>query len=747
MKTFKYLTIMFLALLCMAGCKKESLDPVVYRITAPESDIYTVSCLEYAAAGETVEVTVTVSDKAAKVTSVLYNDSACKEVSAEGDKYVYSFEMPSRDVELKVNTSSERYGIRCIEDDYCIAYDVPEDAVAGSEVTFRLQLLEDTYTITSVSYGTAEDEVCELVGSDEIESPNDPSLTFTVYTFRFTMPARDVTLKPVSERPMFRVYRPGYKEFGEYKDAHVYVRVQNHYRVDYDDPTADEYGNVKDPDDPYWPDARIVESVKGDVVMFLVDFDLGYDSPAYHDNNPQEFITVTGIDSGVECPVSWTLDQRTGLEAWGFTMPEEDVLIEGHTTELTTYEGEEFVDTYDGYYIHWGNEFASTVQTASAADIDLELKASTLFLVNSTDTDRTPGYDYDNEGLYSYSESDSYIAFDHDSCADEQGRDKDGFGIQGQYAPEAWVVDVIDLEDGGLSENIRYFFTVKKSAGVKGFIAASNGSGSRFLIQVVTASGTEYWYYYAPAGARSLFKVTADFSGKDINEEGAVSVVRRADDDAIVCRYSYTDGAPVFENPGSEAGTYTGESGELVLDGLGNGTLDGKEGTYTVDVNIITFTSGDTAVSLVIDRSAKTYTITTGIAEWTGPLHYTLTTETGNGGPGTKVIMDLVLNSGEKGMAKIQVAFASPYSGDLGYGSEDIINDVRSYVYDSTSGTITISNVLQGKVSGWGQERRDIVLKVSEDKNSLAFTVDKLISTTNPNKYVTVTGLSMTATE
>ena len=113
------------------------------------------------------------------------------------------------------------------------------------------------------------------------------------------------------------------------------------------------------------------------------------------------------------------------------------------------------------------------------------------------------------------------------------------------------------------------------------------------------------------------------------------------------------------------------------------------------------------------------------------------------------MFITVTLDSGEKGQAKIQARFFGPYNSDdpYAYGSEELINDTQAYVYDSSAETLIISNVLQGKSGAWGSERKDIVFEVSPDKGSLTFTIDWIISTANPNKYVGVTGLSLTAVE
>lgn len=185
--------------------------------------------------------------------------------------------------------------------------------------------------------------------------------------------------------------------------------------------------------------------------------------------------------------------------------------------------------------------------------------------------------------------------------------------------------------------------------------------------------------------------------------------------------------------------------GELVLDGFGGGILGGAEGTYTVDGNKVVFLVGGTEErTLLIDRSTMTYTVSESVS-WDGPKNFSLVTETGTG-PSSKVFFLLTIDEGEAGMAKVQVTFASPYTGTIdGYGSEDLTNDTQAYVYDAGSQTLTVTNVLQGKSSSWVSERKDLVFSVSADKTGLTCMFNRIYSTRSPNKYVELKGLTLTA--
>lgn len=513
---------------------------------------------------------------------------------------------------------------------------------------------------------------------------------------------------------IFRIYTRQY----DLRNDGVYVHPYNHYRVDYDDPNCcNEYGNVADPGDPFWPNARIVESKPNDTVLIIADFDLGYDSPANHGNDPTGFLSVKGLDSnlqptGNEYPLVWNYDSKSGLWAWFLKMPKETVLIEATAHPLTTYVGQEFVGEYDCFFIPWGSAYGNTVRSVSTPDASLELKDNTVFTLKS-ETGRVPGYDYDNRGVYIYKDGD--ITFDEEACKNIAGRDNDGIALQGKYDPQAWVMMSFDLEDGGLDETYRYFFTVKKSAKVTDYKIAANEAGERFLIAATVDGEREYWYYNAPGGQKTLSKVKADFAGKDIDEEGVEATVY-SEDGVALFKYKYADGKPVFEYPGREAGTYTDEAGEgedLVLDGFGEGTYGDREGTYTIDESgmnlVFTCTDNGEEITFVLYKNDGTYSKQeaqpsagpTGTYSTDGSYSYE---------------MRVTVN----GDGKADFYFAN--GGTVYYDEHGV-----SCVYDATAKTIVLSGFMMGNPETWGNSSLQTVdFTVSDDGSTLTCQTEKI---------------------
>lgn len=729
-----------LAALSVAGCKKENLEETLsYRISVPEASGYTVSAPEYAVAGETVEVTVTVSDDALNISSVLYNGTACEQELFNEDEnvYVYSFVMPEKDVTITVNTSSLRHSIRFTDGDGYVFFvgDDPEsgeqqtEAIAGETVNFVIVREQDCkVAIQFVTYG--EGKVCEM---DKDKTTVDEETGATTYHYSFVMPENDVLLTAVTSEGKIRIYRKS----GDHVNVHMLNSIKkedtNGDGVEDGDPIPD-----TDPDNPT-PGDNIYESVPGKLVVFRLEIDFGYETVAEGDNaNISNFVTVEGRESGSTYDVRWRTDDY-GTTGWSFFMPQEPVLITSKDgVEITIYEGKPFVAEYSGYYIPWGSDYAGNITSVSSPDVEFELKANTVFTLKSL-SGNVPGYTYDQIGLYSC--TDNVISYDDDACGNEAGRDNDGIGIQGDFNEDAWVMTALDPAQGGLDNTFRYFFSVKKSPEVSAFTAAANESGNRFLIEVTKSSGKEYWYYDAPVGQKTLSKVTADFEGKSISEDGADSkITNEAGTD--IFRYSVVEGKPVFRFVGKEAGTYTdnaGTAGKLVLDGLGEGTYEGKPGSYVLDesgMNLtFTYTEGG-EVSFIIYQNEKTYSIQA---------------ESGDSIEGTYSSNECYAYIGSNNWITDGIMRVTVYpDGTADFylaGDGEVFHDEHGIncTYDPESKKLILSNFLMwrnpGSWSGGTTMLKTVDFSVSDDKSTLTCLTDMIQHTgKGPNYLFYTTG-------
>lgn len=710
MKLFKVLAILGVTSVLAFSCKeKENFEneDLLYEISVAETDQISVDVQELSTAGKEIPVTVTLAEGAElKITSVLFNETPCEFVSENGNVYKYKFTMPASSVTIKVETSKTAFSIFWDKEDskYSIS-STTSKAEAGDEVTFTVSVIDLVYKVSSVAYGTTG-ELCEQQGDPEFAG-NDATVGPLVYDFKFTMPERDVTLTVALEESWNKIYRTS--------DPNANIRMLNRLYPDGHNPDIDE-----DIENEY--DKKVCKGKFKQMGYFVIDATPGYiyDAPV-----------IKGKITGNGYNAVYANHEGYGL-CYGFQMPAEPLDITISAREENIYDGKPFVKSYDAFWLKVRT--SSLIYSEKDPTMEYELMKNTTYRISSTDDNSFSGL-----GFYSFDESANKFAYDYDKMKANLETQKTVAGLEGRYGDEISFVSVVNIAEP-IPDNTRYYIAAGDGL-VSDFISAS--ANGNLILMSFMYDGKQRYYLYDHNDGMSLTKVDVEFeTGSTIADSDASAVVEK--DGQPVLRYSVEDGKPVLATKGSEAGTYTGDKGDLVLDGFGGATLGGVEGKYTVDGNVVRFVDGSQTETVVtIDKSAKTYSVISGEEGWTGPSNFELTTDTGQGLV-NEVKITLVLNSDKT--ASIRAYFTS--GGSFG-GPEDLINDKQAYVYDAAAGTLTVTNVYQGTGGGvWDNPvRKDIVFNVSGDKKSLEFTVDALYSTATNRKYVVVTGKSLTAVE
>lgn len=709
MKLFKVFAILGVTSALAFSCKeKENFEneELLYEISVTETDKVSVDVQEISAAGKEIPVTVTVAEGAElKVTSVLFNGTPCEFVSEDGNVYKYKFTMPASAVTISVKTSETAFSIYwdSEDSDYSVTCTTSK-AEPGEEVSFSVSVINLVYKVTSVSYGSAG-EFCEQVGDPEF-ADNDATVGPLVYDFKFTMPERDVTLNVTLEESLNKISRTS--------DPNANIRMLNRLYPDGYNPDIDE-----DIENEY--DRKVCKGKFGQGAYFVIDATPGYvyDAPV-----------VKGKITGNGYTAVYANHEGYG-ECYGLTMlPAEPIDITITAREENIYEGKPFVKSYDAFWLKVRT--LSYIYSEAAPTMEYELMKNTTYSISSTDENKFSGL-----GFYSFDKSANTFAYDYDKMKDNLVTQNTNAGLDGRYGDEISFVSVVNIAEP-IPDNTRYYIAAGDGK-ISDFISAS--ANGNLIIMSFKYDGEQRYYIYNQNEGMSLTKVDVVFEkGSTLADQNAEAVAMI--DGTPVLKYTVEDGKPVLSEQGSEAGTYTGDKGDLVLDGFGGATLGGVEGDYTIDGNVVRFVDGSQTETVVtIDKSAKTYSVVSGEEGWTGPSNFELTTDTGHGLV-SEVKITLVLNADKT--ATFRAYFTS--GGSFG-NPENLIYDTQAYVYDASAGTLTVTNVYQGTGSGWGTGRKDIVFNVSGDKKSLEFTVDALYSTATSSKYVVVTGKSLTAVE
>ena len=652
---------------------KDEPEEQTFDITGPTSEFYKVEFPESAKEGEDVTVTVIpVAD--VTIVGVRYNSKKAELI----EENVYKFTMPKKNVELTVESSST---VTVVESCYFKSETDKKIAQAGDLVTvvFYVNNIEDMIASATVN-GTIK---CKLEKIDLGE-----------YTYSFTMPEGPA----VVEAQLASEYHIIEREWDEHCRINMLDCINNQG-------TPEEFCSQKE---------------EG-IVHFIYRWDLGYDV----------ICTVTGMETGKDYTdeVFWSLasDNHLYQDCWAFYMPDEPVLIKAVSTERNAYEGTDFVGEYAGYWITDGENL---IYSSSEPTMNLELRKSGAFFVNTTDANA-----YEFSGIYTV--TDGQLASDREVARGD-------FALRGKILEDGYAFAIVDniLHDN--VDNRRFYLVGKDNFD---FVCASDKYATRFLLEA-NEGGQKSWYFIERDN-QSIKKAIVSFtSGSSIGEtceamvtvEGGIAFNRTE-----VFKYTYQNGGtPVFTYIGKEAGTYTSAKGEtLVLDGFGNGSYNGVEGTYTLADGIVTFTDKNgKETKMNTDVNNKTFTVVTDASEGTlssfADYYYTSTAKISvDGNVSQTGIVEFKINSDFSGKYKEGYALIGVFYIDTGKQVE-MTKTSRAYSIDEANRTITISGVLQGCIKSdgyWGTERKDVVLKYSEDFKTLTIVNDKITATSSPYIY------------
>ena len=647
---------------------KDPEDAPTYTIELErESEFYQVDFPESAKEGETVTVTVTPVENV-NIVAVRYNSKKADLVKEN----VYSFEMPKKDVKLTVNSSST---VTVVPSSYYAA-DVDKPVAEAGDlvlVVFGVYNVEDIIESATINGTRSKVEVLDM----------------GVYGCSFTMPEGPVVVEGHLASDYYVIER----EWDANSSVWMLDCINNQG-------TPEEFCSQKE----------------GFPVHFLYKCDLGFDVVC----------TVTGTETGKDYTgeIFWSLaaDNHLYQDCWAFMMPDEPVLIKAVSTEKTTYEGQPFVGKYKGYWVTLGN---NKIYSSSQPTMDLELRKSTAYFVESTDANA-----YDFAGLYSVNNG--------EIAADREAEKEGDYALRGQVLDNDFAFAIVDYLLVDNVDNRRFYFTGKNDFS---FVCAADYSDNRYLLEA-NQGGQKSWYF-VERDNQSIKKANVTFvSGSSISEtceamvtvEGGIAFNRTE-----TFKYTYQNGGtPVFTYIGKEAGTYTSDKGEtLVLDGFGNATYNGTEGTYTISSGVVTFTDKNgKETKMTTDANTMKFTVIVEASEETLKAlaaEYKTTTAK----------ISVKGNVSETGT--ILVAFDRNYYGDYykGYAQlkityisqgsvVEIIGDTKKYVVDEVERTVTFPGVVQGDgITSNKTIKKDIVFKISDDFKTLTLVNDYVYSSSS----------------
>lgn len=417
-------------------------------------------------------------------------------------------------------------------------------------------------------------------------------------------------------------------------------------------------------------------------------------------------------------------------DSWGFLMPNEPIYIDGKSTELTTYAGRDFVGEYTGYAIL--NEPA--LDKPQETVFSLELRANGSYVVKTTDDNA-----YDFHYMYTYdSERD---AIQHVEVEQPKWDNYNHYyGASGPFLGDDFIfVSTFDYTTNKLSDK-RFYLAAK---GKFTQTCAAGEFGNEHLIQAVTESGKVKYIYISNYGNVVNLAELQYIKGSNIGEECEAIVSYDGE-----TRLKFTNdgnGNPQFIAKGLEAGSYVPDddiAGDaLVLDGFGGATIGDETHTYIVESGVVTL-DGDGRV-FNIDTTGKTYQEIFQNDEWTGPVEFSIGDALGAYGSTESEKCQISLNFGQdlNGNEKEGYAALTIRLWDSSYGTlRSAISSNPKFLYNKDKGIIILSGVLVGTGSGYTTQRRNLVLTVADDLQSMWFDEStngpKIYGTGAPTDYI-----------
>ncbi len=557
--------------------------PTEYSIYYDNSDTFNfVNVPQSAVSGTEITFYVNVTDLSLGITSIAYGSELGEFCKQEGDvklqpdykQYTFKFTMPASDVTLNIEVremAPTEYSIYYDNSDTFNFVNVPQSAVSGTEITFYVNVTDLSLGITSIAYGSELGEFCKQEGDVKLQPD------YKQYTFKFTMPAHDVSLDVTTATEYNDITLEG--------DDHAYINMLNALvKDDNGDPVLDEDGN------------KMYRGFYNQVVQFTYEVDLGYNYS----------VTIVGKRTGTHYE-DQTIFEDNGWDFnsyWTLVMPAEPLTMTIKSSEKNDFVGKALVGNYKGFFINTTQ--LGKLERYDATTLEAEIKSNTAFSAKTTDANK-----FDFQGMISYDESTKQFAYDAASC--------EFYGLSGRYDDEmtvAWVSNL--LED--MPDNVRFYIMSKND--LSSFISAGNAGGSKYLLEVKTSTGTAY-YLFEREGYQ-LTKVDMEFTnGESLGDASATGFVMK--EGKKLLQYTYDGSTTNLIEKGKEAGSYKPASGsgdELVLDGFGGGKIGTKEGTYTISDGIVTLTCDGQETKYNIDMNAKTYSPIADEGEWNGPTDF-----------------------------------------------------------------------------------------------------------------------------
>lgn len=476
------------------------------------------------------------------------------------EAYKYQFVMPASEISVEVSTEATMYAITRGKNSSNISYakNTVTNSTSSSLYASVGQIVEvglkdtDTDKPTGIS-----------VNGVEITTPTEEGGS----EFQFTMPSRPATIDVLTTP----YYRPLKKVESEHLKLTFLSREEK----------VDETTNTKT-----FTYTEITQSVaREDVYVrvtgvtedFVVSSMEGNYKTKYSDSNSLTITKNTADENEANlytfrCPVS------------------DDITVTVTEENLTAYKGQPFVGKYK--FVELWNSGIKSGSLSSTAEIKssgkLEATSGKPFTSSTISN-----HDAENKRLTLLKGSDNYfMTYEGDLGYTPYSDDK-------VYQQDAYFM----VKDDGTTLTYKSNIFGQKTAGTTYFAVEIFTKEN----DVETFKNGFFVDFTDEANPKLFMNVTFEFTkGSFVSDKNAEYKVKKGD--TVVADVANCGSSLYALRDGLQA-TYTGDNGELVLDGLGSATYKGSTWNYVFDkeTNDLTLTSGGNSITLGLTLTDKTY--------------------------------------------------------------------------------------------------------------------------------------------
>lgn len=404
-----------------------------------------------------------------------------------------------------------------------------------------------------------------------------------------------------------------------------------------------------------------------------------------------------------------------GVDCTGFNMPFEPLHITASSRELTTHHGQPFVGSFAGNLLRSGAKRLFT-STTNPSDLDILANGTYWFAANDE-----MAFEYHD--LYTPEKSETTGMWT--LLRPEQVEDPFNTETIMTYCAEIFFINhdfallrAYNSKETKLDNTYWYVFGRQDHSFA---YASADDHGYKTLLELKQSNGEDLYMFMSNYCNERYIATPRFVEGNSIASACRVFFTYNGAEQLLYTN-SGNGSIPEFRFRGDEFGIFTGENGNITLDGFGTATIGTASYPYTITGSTVTIAKGTEDMQIVVDKPAKTYTVLTSAKTWTGPKHYRTETALGwyqRGEDTNNNTIDIRFDSDLNGNPKEGYAAVDiKVTANDGFTPSSLIANTCAYTYNADNNTIILNDLWIGD-SYTSIAKKNILLTFSDDLKTM----------------------------